>query len=1099
MTDKSRLIEVTFPLKQASLDSVHEKNVRHGHISTLHIWPARRPLAASRAALIATLLPDPGNVEERNKILEKLGGRVKPTTKKKKMPNGKVEEIKAEETVGGILHWGRENGPDLDWFRKEIRKAYDGRAPKVLDPFAGGGAIPLEAMRLGCEVTAIDINPVAWFILKCTLEYPQKLAGKKLRLPDFILRDRQFMEDYFEKGPGLKAGAVKRRLRQHFDEAEHEPDFHGINKSSTANGDDLNADIAWHVRAWGKWVLKRARKDLAEFYPTYATWEPVLETEKGRLPKDWLAKWKEERVAEIEAKGLKLCPLTADGEADEERLNEEFDPKYLGEPTNPRWVPKPTVAYLWARTVRNKHHPETTIPLLKTRWLCKKDEKRVLLTMTPKADSTGVEFGIENDVPKVGGNTAQRREHDRRISAGTMSRSGATCPVHKNIMTLEDIRLEGRAGRLGVTMTAVVVEGQAGKEYRLPTGLEVHRAADAQPAGVDGVSVNSRFQPASTRSISCHIYGVTSFRDLFTHRQLLALERFVRILQVLETNSALGGYQSLWSEAVRSYLALSFDRLLAFTCVNVRWKTDAEAVVDAFSRFSISLLWDFAEPDPTGGYAGAWSLCYERIATALDSCANLPAASEPIVVLNDSADGFMLEEKFDVIITDPPYYEAVSYADLSDFFYVWLRSLVPDRRPFATEQTSKEREIVQHIREDKRRDLEKLKYEQKMAEAFRRCRGALSDDGRFVCVFAHKDPLAWETLVVAIIQAGFVVAGSWPIQTEMPSRQRAAATASLASSVWLVCKKRPAATRPGWDNIVLQQMRERISGRLREFWDAGIRGPDFVWAATGPALEGYSQHPVVKKANKPNELMSVSEFLRHVRRMVLDFVVGRVLSKAMGGGEASTEELDDVTTYYLLHRNDFKMQEAPAGACILYAVSCNLSDRDLVDSFDLLVPSGGRSEDEEEGETADDGEEMAEGSSSTFKLKQWNKRKRQGMGYDPVVDSPSAQREAAQGTLFVGGASEKPRTRIIPLIDQIHRLMHLWNAGDVVKVNDYLSAKSLRTNALFPAVLQALIEMAEIGSEERSILESLSNHVQGHGVRAAYTPELAPVSSSESN
>src|SRR5690606_28218407 len=166
MNDK-RLIEVAFPLKQTSIDSVHEKNVRHGHISTLHIWPARRPLAASRAALIATLPPDPGDKEKRDDLLRRLGGVLKKTTKKTKMPNGRIEEIEAWETEGGVLRWGRETSPDLEWFRQEIRKAYGGRAPRVLDPFAGGGAIPLEAMRLGCEVTAIDINPVAWFILKC--------------------------------------------------------------------------------------------------------------------------------------------------------------------------------------------------------------------------------------------------------------------------------------------------------------------------------------------------------------------------------------------------------------------------------------------------------------------------------------------------------------------------------------------------------------------------------------------------------------------------------------------------------------------------------------------------------------------------------------------------------------------------------------------------------------------------------------------------------------------------------------------------------------------------------------------------------------------
>src|SRR6266849_7502957 len=211
MNNDQRLIEVAFPLKQTSLDSVHEKNVRHGHISTLHIWPARRPLAASRAALIATLLPDPGNAEERKQILERLAGRVVTRVKKKKLPDGRTEEQVTEETEGGILHWGREKSDDLNWFRGKIREAYGGRAPKVLDPFAGGGAIPLEAMRLGCEVTAADINPVAWFILKCTLEYPQRLAGQTRPLPHFVRKNRDFLEGYF-KAKGFKDATLRVQL-----------------------------------------------------------------------------------------------------------------------------------------------------------------------------------------------------------------------------------------------------------------------------------------------------------------------------------------------------------------------------------------------------------------------------------------------------------------------------------------------------------------------------------------------------------------------------------------------------------------------------------------------------------------------------------------------------------------------------------------------------------------------------------------------------------------------------------------------------------------------------------------------------------------------
>jgi adenine-specific DNA methylase len=1110
-TDKPRLIEVAFPLKQASLDSAHEKMCHQGHIKGIHIWPARRPLAASRAVLIATLLPDPGDAEERAKILEKLGGHVVPTVKKKQMPSGKIEEIKAEETTGGILHWGRESGPDLEWFREAIRKAYSGRVPKVLDPFAGGGAIPFEAMRMGCEATAIDINPVAWFVLKCTLEYPQKLAGQKQALPEFILKDRKFMEQYFERGLGLKGASLKRRLKQHFGEHDQDGEFHQLRESASAYGGDLQADLAWHVRAWGKWVLKHARKELAEFYPTYATWEPVLETEKRKLPKTWLAEWKKQHAAEIEAKGLRLCPMTPDGEPDGKELNKEFGAEYLAEPTNPRWVVKKPLAYLWARTVPNVQHRETVIPLLKSRWIYKKEGVRILLDIIPKADGSGVVPAIQHDVPVVGGNTAQRREHDRRIGAGTMSRTGVTCPVHGNTLFMEDIRLEARAGRMGAMMTAVVVDGQIGKEFRLPTELELERAESAKKhvskaASAIPFGLPSERTPVggigASRAFSVDGYGLERWEMVFFGRQLATIATLTRIIRDCRARLQQRGELREWIEAVTAYLVCCLDKVCDYNSALVAWQTKSGKGSNTFSRWALPMKWDVVENATLDSDSGGFLAVLDWVTCPLHESLFPAAVGQPVPHVIRGSSISSLRGEYDVIVTDPPYYDAIPYSDLMDFFLVWIRRALGDLSAQYAEEFkepvgpkwNKNAEDGELIDDASRHDNDKAKskkvYEEGMAKVFSACHARLKAEGRFVIVFANKQPDAWETLVAAIIKSGFVVDGSWPIQTEMANRQRAMASAALASSVWLVCKKRNPVARPGWDNMVLQQMRERITSRLRDFWDADIRGPDFVWAATGPAMEAYSQYPVVKKANKPNELMSVSEFLRHVRRMVLDFVVGRVLSKATGGGEAATEEMDDVTTYYLLHRNDFGLEDTPAGPCILYCVSCNLSDRDLVDAFDLLVPSGGTSDgDEEEEEAGDDDEEMAEGSSSTFKLKPWNKRKRPGMGYDPVVDSPKARMDAAQGKLFEEGG-EKPRTRIIPLIDQIHRLMHLWKAGDVVKVDEYLNSKSLRTNALFPPVLQAVIEMADAGSEERSILESLSNHVQGRSVRAAYQPEL---------
>jgi len=327
-----------------------------------------------------------------------------------------------------------------------------------------------------------------------------------------------------------------------------------------------------------------------------------------------------------------------------------------------------------------------------------------------------------------------------------------------------------------------------------------------------------------------------------------------------------------------------------------------------------------------------------------------------------------------------------------------------------------------------------------------------------VVVFANKSPDAWETLVSAIIRAGFVVDGSWPIQTERTTRMRSLASAALGSSVWLVCRKRPETARPGWDNRVLDEMRENIHIQLREYWDAGIRGPDFVWAATGPAMEAYSKHPVVKKANEPGATMEVSEFLRAVRRIVVDFVVGRVLTH--NGDATVTSGLDDVTTYYLLHRHDFGMDDAPIGACILYAISCGLSDHDLADRHEILQKTGGQAEPDEDEEPSDEADiEVEEGTGSKVRLRPWNKRIRKSMGYD--------------GDAGANAVAGKPA----PLIDQVHRLMHLWRAGDLIRVDEYLDARGLRRNALFHQLLQALIELAPAATEERSLLESISNHI----------------------
>ena len=814
--------------------------------------------------------------------------------------------------------------------------------------------------------------------------------------------------------------------------------------------------------------------------------------------------------------------------------------RYLAqESANPRWVAKPAVAYLWARTVRCGGC-RAEVPLLKTRWLCKTAKKRVRLTMEPREDGAGVVFGVERNAAAGSGSPAQKRAHDRELGAGTMSGSGAKCPCCGAIVPMRDIRAEGRMGRLGERVTAVVVDGQEGKEYRLPTEVEVAAARVGDEELDDlysGIPFGLLDEPTpkagvgAARAFSVDGYGLDAWRKLFTNRQLLALGTFVREIrrnaELMSEAAPLGhdsgssaqtsprfrrkrasfdfaslrsgrtgtgrsregippsiadrsgfpyaestadrsrfpyaetvrGYPEEWREALVAYLCCVFSKLTDYSSALCSWHNSGEKLGHTFARFALPMVWDYCEVNTLSDTSGGFAAMREWVARCLDPAISATSSAPAPTVLRQSA--MELEPGgFDLICTDPPYYDAIPYSDLMDFFYVWLRRALHGLSPetdaaFASRLGPKwdadagDGELIDDAsRFGGDRQASKQNYEDGMARSFSRFHHALREDGRLVLVFANKQPDAWETLVSALIRAGFVVDGSWPIQTEMQTRQRSLSSAALSSSIWLVCKKRPAAARPGWDGAVLAEMQENIVGRLRDFWDAGIRGPDFVWAATGPALEAFSRHPVVRKADREGERLSVAEFLRQVRRMVVGFVVSRLL-QGEGGAD---DDLDDLTTYYLLHRNDFGLGAAPAGACILYALSCNLSDADLTGRLDLLA-RGGR---EGSGEDGDE-EEGREISGSEARLKAWRGRGARDLG------EPSA-----------GGGPA-------PLIDRVHKLMQLWKTGEQSRVDGYLESQGLWRHDLFARVVQALIELSDTGSEERSLLESIQNHVRTRG------------------
>jgi adenine-specific DNA methylase len=1062
-----RLIETAFPLAQASAASVHEKNMRHGHISTLHLWPARRPLAASRAAIAAALLPDPGNDEERRAIVRRLGGEL--VTKHKPMIGGKTEK----DTVagkGGILWWGTETGPDLAWFRERIKAAYGGRAPRVLDPFAGGGAIPLEAMRLGCDVVANDLSPVAWFILKCTLDYPQRLGHERRPLPDFVLRDRGFMESFL-KSHGLKGARLAAAVSRAVGEDDGAPPL--IEDPSRLWA---HADLGWHIRAWGQWVLAEAQRQLVGRYPTYAEWTALYPG------------------VEVESRPLRLLEPDPTGQIDLAVLNADIQAVTLADPRTPRWVAKPTVAYLWARTVKCKSC-RATIPLLKTRWLCRKEGKRVRLTTKPNTSRTGVIFDVESDVPVQGTTASARRAADKRLAEGTMSRKGVWCPCCGRPgtvqMTMEDIRFEGQAKRLGAVMTAVVVDGPNGKEYRRPTEYEV-TAAEISDVDLNAAYAEVPFGPpieatpkgggGAARAFSVAGYGLTRWADLFTARQLLMLGVLTGVVRRVKTAATAAGYPEAWGEALWAYLALANDRVADRSSTIAHWDIGRETIANTFSGFRLPISWDFAESSVTSGSTGSYSGAVDWIAKVAQHSSLAGESSSGMRVGHASA--LTVEGQFDAIVTDPPYYDAIPYSDLMDFFYVWLRRALNGMSPevdaaFAApigpkwDHSAGDGELIDDSsRFGGDRVASKKNFEDGMATVFRRCHAALTVDGILVIVFANKNPVAWETLVSALIRAGFVVDGSLPIQTEMGNRTRAQSSAALSSSVWLACRKRATTARPGYDRPVLAAMRANITEQLRRFWDVGIRGPDFLWAATGPALEAYSRHPIVLREAPPSgakEAMPVAEFLREVRRLVVEFAVGRVLR--IDGGEAAATGLDDVTTYYLLHRESFGMADAPASAAILYALSCGLSDSDLADRWEILsrgrggaaVEADGDIDDEEVDGENDDEDFDQRPAGNTVRLRPWNARKRKALGLEGI-----------------GGKS-------VPMIDRLHRLMVLWKEGEIAKVDAYLSEATLTRDPLFPQIVQAVIELARRDGkpDEAIILESISRHIQSRSGLAA--------------
>jgi adenine-specific DNA methylase len=516
-------------------------------------------------------------------------------------------------------------------------------------------------------------------------------------------------------------------------------------------------------------------------------------------------------------------------------------------------------------------------------------------------------------------------------------------------------------------------------------------------------------------------------------------------------------------EAVNAYLALVIDRIADRGSSITHWNVTGQEIGNTFSGFRLAMAWDFTELNPTvktsGGYPGQVDL----VAKFAEHALAVAGEHAPEIRLGSALD-LPDREAYDAIITDPPYYDAVPYADLSDFFFVWLRRSLNGQggMAFDTEVVPKQGELVSNAGLfDKDETAAKRYYEIGMAQAFARAYQALKPDGIMVIVFAHKEVDAWETLVGAMIQAGWTVSASWPIDTERGGRTRAVNSAALASSIWLVCRKRSEDAGIGRYGDVMRRMQERITERLRYFWDLNISGPDFIWAAVGPALEAYSSFREVRRLD--GSLFTVGEFLREVRRLVADFALGQILHGA------STGTLDETTRYYLMHRYSFKMGPAPGGECILLAQGYGLNLDELRGQRGILISAKA-----EKKVALDVEDEVTEASGEDEDVGQTKK----ASGNDLRLLGFDERSHPELGEPLPSGG--------LPMVDMLHRLMRLWAAGQVDAVSEYAGAHGLGSeSAAFWALAQSVLEMAEPKSRERTLLEALVSWGRRRTARAA--------------
>ncbi|MCL1994395.1 MAG: DUF1156 domain-containing protein [Spirochaetes bacterium] len=769
---KKKLIEVALPLEAINAEAAREKSIRHGHPSTLHLWWARRPLAACRAVLFASLVDD-------------------PSSDKDKFPTAEAQEKERERLfniIERLVKW--ENIKDEKLYNEaweEIKNSAGGKPPPILDPFAGGGSIPLEAQRLGLEAHASDLNPVAVLINKALIEIPPKFANRPPVNP------------------------------------ESQRKIGGASEWKSAAG------LAEDVRYYGEWMRQKAYDKIGHLYPKVQV--PATATEKSH------------------------------------------------EAT--------VIAWLWARTVECPNPAcGAQMPLVSSYWLSKKKGKEAWVEPIVDKNSKMVSFQVKTGKGKV--------PDSPKVGRGAQF----CCEVCKQIAGEKYIKNESMSGRMTAKLIAIVAEGTKNRVYLSP--LDEHEKI--VKTAIPKWKPEQEMSRDTTDLVSGRGYGFFTWADLFTPRQLTALVTFSDLIseaiaQIEKDAKQSSGYKNntdtssldengagvkAYAEAVGVYLACAVNKLLDRNCSFASWQNIGDKIRGVFARQAIPMVWDYAEcnlfSDSSGSFDNYFVLMIKCIS-------NLPALKTASVTQKDAT---QLTFKSPIVIsTDPPYYDNIGYADLSDFFYIWLRRSLKNVYPqlFSTMLVPKAEELVATPhRFDGKKDKAKAFFEEGMLQAFRQMRKTVSQNYPLIIYYAYKQTdidddidntdttsSGWETMLQAIIKAGFSITGTWPLRTERPGRTISLDSNALASSIAIVCRPRPDNAAEIFRKEFQGELREALKIGLRDLQSGNIAPVDLPQASIGPGISVYSKYKQVLDASgEPLSVRQALEMINHERYAFLN-------------------------------------------------------------------------------------------------------------------------------------------------------------------------------------------------------------------------------------